>query len=188
MKKSIFHAISDADLLALYQNEAARGAVEELWSRYRHLLYGEAYFLLKNETDAEDALQFAAQQLLEAKNEVLLPKKWLFAIVKNFCLKKIKSTKNSIFIDIENSNLIENETSFVQNEGFTTLIDNETTEALQQAMARLPDEQRLCLHLFYWENLSFKQIAQKTNYDLNLIRSYLQNGKRNLRNLLSPFQ
>lgn len=188
MEKPIFRSFSDTDLLALYQTEGRRDAVEELWSRYRHLIYGEAYFLLKNETDAEDALQFVAQQLLESKSEVLFPKSWLFTIVKNFCLKKIKERNNSIFVDIENDNVIKNEIEFVQNEGFTTLIDNETAEALQQAMERLSAEQRVCLNLFYWENLSFKQIAQKTNYDLNLVRSYLQNGKRNLRNLLSSLQ
>ena len=57
-------------------------------------------------------------------------------------------------------------------------------EALPDAVSRLNAEQKICIELFYLENKSYAEIVQSTGYDLNYVKSYIQNGKRNLKKML----
>lgn len=52
---------------------------------------------------------------------------------------------------------------------------------VEDAVAELGDEQRKCIHLFFYDNKSYKEIASETGYSEKQVKSYLQNGKRNLR-------
>ena len=51
-------------------------------------------------------------------------------------------------------------------------------------MKALKEEQRLSLDLFYKQEKSYVQIAQETHWELNKVKSYIQNAKRNLKILL----
>jgi RNA polymerase sigma-70 factor (ECF subfamily) len=57
-------------------------------------------------------------------------------------------------------------------------------ETLEEGLAQIPAEQRQCVELFYLHQKSYKEIADITGYDLNKIKSYIQNGKRNLKKYL----
>jgi RNA polymerase sigma-70 factor (ECF subfamily) len=48
-------------------------------------------------------------------------------------------------------------------------------------MQTLPGEQRQCIELFYLQNKSYNEIVAQTGYDWNSVRSYIQNGRRNLK-------
>jgi len=48
-------------------------------------------------------------------------------------------------------------------------------------MKTLNNEQETCVRLFYLEQMCYKDIADRTGYDLNKVKSAIQNGKRNLR-------
>jgi RNA polymerase sigma-70 factor (ECF subfamily) len=52
---------------------------------------------------------------------------------------------------------------------------------METGLAHLPPEQQTCLDLFYLQEKSYKEIVQITGYELNKVKSYIQNGKRNLR-------
>jgi RNA polymerase sigma-70 factor (ECF subfamily) len=52
--------------------------------------------------------------------------------------------------------------------------------ALEKAIAELPTDQRNCVELFYINQKSYKEITEQTGYDYNKVKSYIQNGKRNL--------
>ena len=58
--------------------------------------------------------------------------------------------------------------------------------SLHNAMGSLKEEQRKCLELMYIEKKSYDEIASLTTYSLKQVKSYIQNGKRNLKNMLSP--
>ena len=51
-------------------------------------------------------------------------------------------------------------------------------------MPKLKENQRMCVELFYLKNKSYQDIANETDFSLNEIKSYIQNGKRNLKLLL----
>ena len=48
-------------------------------------------------------------------------------------------------------------------------------------MEQLPGEQKLAIKLFYLEEKCYKEIAETTNTDINKVRSFIQNGRRNLK-------
>jgi RNA polymerase sigma factor (sigma-70 family) len=57
-------------------------------------------------------------------------------------------------------------------------------EKLQDAVTRLSEEQKQCIELFYFKQKSYKEVADLTGYSVNEVKSYLQNGKRNLKGAL----
>lgn len=65
------------------------------------------------------------------------------------------------------------------------LLQNELTyDLLEEAIGELNEDQRRCVTLFYLQKQSYQQIAGKTGYSLLQVKSYIQNGKRNLKILL----
>ena len=56
----------------------------------------------------------------------------------------------------------------------------------QTALARVGEGQRRCLELFYLEGHSYAEVARRSGYTANEVKSHIQNGKRSLRILLRP--
>ncbi|HRC33614.1 MAG TPA: sigma factor-like helix-turn-helix DNA-binding protein, partial [Bacteroidia bacterium] len=55
---------------------------------------------------------------------------------------------------------------------------------LPEAIESINEQQRICIQLFYLEKKSYMEISTQTGYDLNQVKSFIQNGKRNLKNYL----
>ena len=60
----------------------------------------------------------------------------------------------------------------------------ERIEKLHKALRFLKTEQRACVELMYLEKKSYFEIAEATGYSIKKVKSYIQNGKRNLKLLL----
>ena len=81
--------------------------------------------------------------------------------------------------ELTENNLTETETDKQE------LLQNEMTyELLEEAMNELNEEQRICVNLFYLQKQSYQQITERTGYNLMQVKSYIQNGKRNLKIIL----
>lgn len=63
--------------------------------------------------------------------------------------------------------------------------EEEKLEALEKAMENLNPFQKKCIELFYFKNMSYTQIVEMTGYSVNEVKSYIQNGKRNLKLLIT---
>jgi RNA polymerase sigma-70 factor (ECF subfamily) len=63
-------------------------------------------------------------------------------------------------------------------------VGEERLRALPSALDRLAAGQRRCLELFYLEGYSYAEVASRSGFALNEVKSHIQNGKRNLRMLL----
>jgi RNA polymerase sigma-70 factor (ECF subfamily) len=62
------------------------------------------------------------------------------------------------------------------------LLENEATfHFLEEALHELPREQQDCVTLFYLQRKSYQQISTQTGFTLLQVKSYIQNGKRNLK-------
>ena len=65
------------------------------------------------------------------------------------------------------------------------IAENELTyELLEEAINELSPEQRQCVILFYLQKNSYQQISEKTGYRIMQVKSYIQNGRRNLKLLM----
>jgi len=61
----------------------------------------------------------------------------------------------------------------------------ENYQELELCIDQLKEEQKNCIVLFYLQNKSYVEVAEITGYSMKEVKSYLQNGKRNLKILMS---
>ena len=52
---------------------------------------------------------------------------------------------------------------------------------MENCIEQLPDDQKQAIVLFYLKEKCYKEIAEETNTDINKVRSFIQNGRRNLK-------
>ncbi len=180
--------LSDEELVHRYRNSHDTAYIGELYVRYTHLVYGVCLKYLQNDADAQDAVMQIFEKLIQElkKHHVETFKPWLHIVVKNHCMmhfrkeatgtKKVAELKNNVKADVET----------IDTDHLDTEAEREQMrQYLTDGMDALKDEQRNCVELFYIQNKSYQQIADSTGYSLNEVKSYIQNGKRNLRNYIT---
>lgn len=189
--QSGYQGLTDAALLEGFQSSNERAYVAELYARYRHLVFGMAFKYLKNREEAEDMVSYVFGLILEKLpgKEVRSFKQYLYGMVRNECLAKHRRLKKELEKQQEWANLEKNNPQFMENESYQHLVSEESIEDIvQEAMSELGDEQRVCIFQFFFEGKSYKEIADMTGFDLKKVKSYLQNGKRNLKKMLEDRQ
>lgn len=155
-------------------------AQQELYSNYARQMFAVAVRLIKNKEDAEDVLQecfIAAFGALETFKENASFGTWLKRIVINKSLNHLKKKR----MDFEELNT---ETSFIEEE--IEIEENEITmEAIQKTMNELPQGYRLVFSLYYFEDMSHKEIAEHLEISLNTSKSQLNRAKKKLKIILT---
>jgi RNA polymerase sigma-70 factor (ECF subfamily) len=149
-----------------------------LWDRYAHLLFGVAMKYLKNIEASKDAVMelFAELPTLLMKHEVKSFRPWLHTVMRNRCLMILRKTDPHASIDPAR---VEQEAPSDE-----AALHEASLQALDAALVKLPEGQERCIRLFYLERKSYQQVAERTGIPVEQVRSHLQNGRRNLRNLL----
>lgn len=137
---------------------------------------------LKNEDEAKDSVQ---QIFLKAitelhKYKVDYFKSWIYMVAKNHCLMKLRDSPGKFTADLTESMagvITEEETE----QKLQHLEKDRTLELMNMALEELNEAQKRCLTLFYLEKKSYQEIADSTGFSILKVKSYIQNGKRNLR-------
>lgn len=179
------HAFADAELLENFYQEHDNQWLGLLLERYTLLLLGVCMKYLKNEEEAKDSVQ---QIFLKAitelhKYRVEYFKSWIYMVAKNHCLMKLRDKKGKLMADLsENTAAMAPETQ--QDEKLQQLEKEKRLELMGSALQELGNEQKRCVTLFYLEKQSYHEISQNTGYSILKVKSYIQNGKRNLRIIL----
>jgi len=103
-------------------------------------------------------------------------------VAKNHCLKELRKAKPGWHILTGDEEMLEN---FMENETELHPLDREGEldheKQLGPCLETLKDEQKQCITLFYYENQSYRDIAEKLGIEEKKVKSYIQNGKRNLK-------
>ena len=170
-------------ILNKFRKDLDPSLLGELYSRYMHLVYGVCLKYLGNRERSQDAVMEIFEKLLTEipKHEIRQFKSWLYVLTKNFCLMEIRSGKSRQ--EKEKKFLIEHH-NFVESEIKLHPIDEENSrmnKALQECIENLKIEQRECVHLFYYQDKCYREISDILNIDEKKVKSFLQNGKRNLK-------
>jgi RNA polymerase sigma-70 factor (ECF subfamily) len=173
---------TDEDLLLQFNNSGSLDTLGELYSRYMHLVYGVALKYLGNRDEAKDAVMHIFEKLIGdlPGHEVRNFKSWLYVLTKNHCLMQIRSQKSAD----GRMDGFKIEQEFMESEQEMHPIDREEQsmdEALKDCIAQLKREQKQCIELFYYEKRCYQEIAEKLGMNEKKVKSYLQNGKRNLK-------
>ncbi|MCK5135708.1 MAG: sigma-70 family RNA polymerase sigma factor [Bacteroidales bacterium] len=173
---------SDGELLGKFQHSGNLDLLGELYSRYMHLVYGVSLKYLGDRDDAQDAVMQIFEKLITdlPRHKVQNFKNWLYVLTKNHCLMEIRSRKSA-------ENRLEGlkiEQEFMESGEELHPIDREDSsieDALKECIEHLKAEQKQCIELFYYQKLCYQEIADSLKMEEKKVKSYLQNGKRNLK-------
>ncbi|MDB5191652.1 MAG: sigma-70 family polymerase sigma factor [Segetibacter sp.] len=180
MAKDPYANIEDKELLDKYYQDGNNQWLGILLQRYTLLLLGVCMKYLKNEEEAKDTVQQIFLKVISElqKYKVEYFKSWLYMITRNYCLMKIRDRHGKIPVELtENINAAEDE-----REQQTQLKEKEKTlTVIEESLHELSEEQKQCVTLFYLQKKSYQQIVDETGYSLLQVKSYIQNGKRNLK-------
>jgi RNA polymerase sigma-70 factor (ECF subfamily) len=175
-----FQHIRDQDLLEQYYNSRNNRLLGVLLQRYTMLLLGVCMKYLKDEEAARDGVQQIFLKVIHELQHYRVQyfKSWLYMIARNYCLMQLRKhgVKNTAEI---NENIVEEE-PVVQREAEKERL----ISLIEMSLVELGSEQKTCITLFYLDKKSYQQISEQTGFNLMQVKSYIQNGKRNLKLLV----
>lgn len=181
VKEKDYQQLTDQQLLANFYKDHDNKWLGVLLQRYTLLLLGVSMKYLKNEEEAKDCVQqiFVKVIMELQKYRVTYFKSWIYMVVKNQCLMRLREKQAKIIMDIQEPLPAAEETDKEE------LLQNDLTiELMNESLLELSPEQQQCVTLFYLHKKSYQEISESAGYSLMQVKSYIQNGKRNLRLLI----
>jgi RNA polymerase sigma-70 factor (ECF subfamily) len=174
---------SDEELLRKYAEEGDIAILGQLYERYMHLVYGVCLKYLEDREAAKDEVMSIFEKLVTALpgQEIVNFRTWLYVVTKNHCLMLLRSRKSEA---VHTEVMVNDPTFFMENSSEMHPLDDDEesdTDRLRECIGRLKEEQRECIRLFYYEGFGYRQIAENLGMEEKKVKSYIQNGKRNLR-------
>ena len=156
--------------------DTVRSQVPALLPRLRRF----ARALAKHAADADDVVQIAVERALtrsEQWNPSMRLESWMFGIIRNAWIDEMRSRKRrtALFAAEE----------LGENVGIDSMEDEGTALSVQDAMARLPEEQRAAVALVLVEGLSYKEAAEVMEVPIGTLTSRLARGREALQKMLS---
>lgn len=180
---------TDAEFVAAYKATGNLELLGELYERHMDLVYAVCFKYLRDEEESKDAVMQLFEHLITdlRRHEVQHFKSWLHSVARNYCLMQLRNRR----VQVEESlSLPEPGADKDTSPGVRPLIADDETDTLDLehnlsrmngCLSALPIEQKRCIELFYLDQKSYADVAEQTGYDLKQVKSYLQNGRRNLK-------
>ena len=177
----------DNELIASYRSSGDTLYVGELYKKYSYLVYCVCMKYLKDEDECKDAVMQIFEKLIEdlKKHQVSNFKCWIQSVARNHCLMNLRSVqstygkndeyKKDFPVIMESYSRLHPDTDN-NDEDFLSLLDG--------ALDKLNDEQKICIDLFYLQGKCYQDVTDATGYSMMQVKSYIQNGKRNLKNII----
>jgi RNA polymerase sigma factor (sigma-70 family) len=170
---------TDNEIIELYKKSGDISLIGSLFTRHTTLVYGVCMKYFKNRETAKDAVMQVFEKLITSlkTHEVENFKAWLYVTTRNHCLMELRHKKGKFMEEISPV-LMENEFLLHQE------VDDEREQDLKRmedCINKLIDGQQQCVRLFYLEEKCYKEICSMTGFDMNQVKSFIQNGKRNLK-------
>jgi RNA polymerase sigma-70 factor (ECF subfamily) len=186
LRKITEQSFSDVDLVEQYRQTNDIGVLGDLYSRYMEMVYGVCLKYLKEPEDAQDSVMLVFEELVTKlhKHQVENLKSWLYAVAKNHCLMRLRAEKKSGTAKI-NEELMQSEADVHLQD---VLDREENFKQLEYCMGQLVTDQRQVIEAFYLQGKCYNEIAAETGLEWNSVRSYIQNGRRNLKTCMESRQ
>ena len=171
--------LTDEELLKRYCDSGELVYFVEAYKRYMPLVYGVALKYLKRPEDAQDAVMQLFEELVVKIKEVEIQsfKAWLYNCIRNNCLMEIRKRSKNLSVSLDDSFM-----EFCDDFHLTVVSESENREeSLRECVESLPEKQRISVKYFFFDELSYKEVEERTGFSLKMVKSFIQNGKRNLK-------
>ena len=181
--------LADEQLVSLYQ-EGNNSAFDTLLKRYQQRVFSYLLYSVKNQELAEDLFQDVFMKMVVriksgqyAENGKF--SSWMMRIVHNHLIDYYRTSPNAIILSNDESevDLFNNADIAVNENREKEMIDQQTLREIKGLIAMLPDPQREVLLMRVKDELSFKEIAEKTNCSINTALGSMRYAILNLRQM-----
>ncbi|WP_156307081.1 RNA polymerase sigma factor [Sphingobacterium endophyticum] len=174
--------LTDEDLLKEYLQDGDLGPLGDLYQRHSEMVYYVCLRYFKEPERSKDAVMQIFEELIEKvkKQEIQDFPRWLYVVSKNHCLMSLRSAKNKT--EIVTDNFVEFSMNLHQEENYQER--EEQLLRLESCLETLIEKQKMSIQLFFIEQKCYKEVVELTGYSMNDVKSYIQNGKRNLKNCM----
>jgi RNA polymerase sigma factor (sigma-70 family) len=154
-------AINDDDYYIKKTLEGDSNSFSVLVERYQNMVFALALKMLKHREESEEVSQDTFIKVYRSLSKFNGESKfstWIYRIAYNSCLDRIK--KNSKYNNnVEINEITSNEISHTESI-FDSLENKERSIIVKQCMDKLPEDERIIIHLFYFEELNLKEIVE----------------------------
>ena len=181
-------SLADLDLVSLYKETGDNKIVGELFQRYTHLVLGVSMKYLKDEDKSQDAvMQVFEKMLVDLKRHTITEnfKGWLYMVAKNNSLMMLRGEKNIR----EKQKELKKDSVTLMESSYLLHLDNENDKEvvltmLEDCIKKLNEQQKMAVELFFIQEKCYNEVAEETGFTMLEVKSYIQNGKRNLKNCM----
>jgi len=175
-------SLSDSDMLQQYIETGNLEVLGDVYNQYIHLVYGVCLKYLNNRDESKDAVNKIFELLITEihKFEIKNFRSWLYVVTKNYCLMEIRKNKaeKRRFEKFSEQYFMESTEIF---HPIDDAPESNLEEQLKKCIEKLKNEQQQCIQLFYYEKKCYKEISSYLEIDELKVKSFIQNGKRNLK-------
>jgi RNA polymerase sigma factor (sigma-70 family) len=164
-----------------------RQALGALFERHAETVYGACLFYFRNRELARDAVMHIFEKLADTlrQHDVRTFRPWLSAVTRNHCIGELRKSKPGRIMPETYLDFELREADPAEEVRIAGVSEKELLDHLEASLPSLEEKQRNCVDAFYLQGLSYTEIAQKFSYATAAVKSYIQNGKRNLKILIS---
>ena len=180
---------TDYELVELYEN-GNDNAFDELLQRHQNYVYSYILFLVKEEERADDIFQetFTRAIIAIRSHKYQTTGKfsaWLIRIAHNLIIDSSRETESGKLIIQENftPNIL-NDIRLSEGAIETNIIEQQKSDQIRMMLDYLPAVQREVIILRFYEDLSFKEIAEKTGVSINTSLGRMRYALINLRKMI----
>lgn len=177
---------TDGVLLQKYRESRDMEALGILYDRYLDMVFGVCLKYFKDSTESEDATMAIFEHIVQKllTHEVNNFKSWLYVVTKNYCLQALRkraAPPEKALTELYAGDVMH---SLQMEHPDDSAIFQNPENGLMDCLNKLPARQRKTIELFYFESRSYREIAGILSVNRDKVRSYMQNGRRNLRNCM----
>lgn len=183
------HELTDEVLVRLY-TQGNNSAFDTLLKRYEKKVFSYLLYSVKNQELAEDLFQDVFIKIVvRIKNGQYAENgkfaSWLMRIVHNHLIDYYRTSPSDKIISNDSSevDLFNNADIAINENREQEMIDQQTLKEVKDLIAKLPDSQREVLMMRVYDELSFKEIAEKTNCSINTALGRMRYAILNLRHM-----
>lgn len=162
--------------------------LEQLYAEHYKSVYYTCYKFLQNEEDAKDMTQnvfIKAFDKIDSLNDASKFKSWINRIAANECINELKKTNRlkleeltATNADGENFEYLEDETQKSPEE---LMVDDDVRDILLHIINKLPQDQRIAVHLYYYQDMTVKEISQIFGCSEQTTRNRLGYARKNIK-------
>lgn len=180
---------TDYELVELYEN-GNDNAFDELLQRHQSYVYSYILFLVKEEDKADDIFQetFTRAIIAIRSHKYQTTGKfsaWLIRIAHNLIIDATRETESGKQITQEKfTPIILNDIRLSESGVEKSIIEQQKADQIRKMLDYLPDVQREVILLRFYEDLSFKEIAEKTGVSINTSLGRMRYALINLRKMV----